>query len=116
MNWKLPKRIKEIEKQVSKDPVSYEDIEKAIELINAAKKIDGLFKATFELAIGEFEINSATFKSIKMQKNKNKQDKVIIVYSTPILSTETTIDTCNIYGISISVSFIDTSTPTATTE
>lgn len=115
MKWKLPKRIKEIEKQVAKDPVSYEDLEKAIELINAAKNIDGLFRATFELAVGEFEIDSTTFQSIKLQKSKNKPDKVIINHSTPIISTETTIETCNIYGINVEVSFIHNDTPEETT-
>lgn len=109
MEWKLPK-LKQAEKveEEPKDPVSIDDIEKTIELINTAHKIEAMFKAAFELPLDTLDINSTTFESIKLQKSKNKENKIVIKYATPIMSTETTIDVNNVYGIIVEISFTNT--------
>ena len=107
-NWLLDS-TEEAEKEPIKkealEPVSIEDVEEVIELINAAHKIGTPFKASLTLPIDTFTIDSDTFKSIKIQKSKKEEDKVVIAYTTPIMSTETTIDINNIYSIVMSISF-----------
>ena len=106
-NWLLDS-TEEAEKEPTKEalePVSIEDVEEVIELIKAAHKIGTPVKASLTLPIDTFTIDSDTFKSIKIQKSKKEEDKVVIAYTTPIMSTETTIDINNIYGIVMSISF-----------
>ena len=105
-NWLLDSTEEaENESTETLEPVSIEDVEEVIELINVAHKIGIPFKASLTLPIDTFTIDSDTFKSIKIQKSKKEEDKVIIAYTTPIMSTETTINISNIYNIAMKISF-----------
>lgn len=112
MKWKkvtnlISEGTKEAEKELTMDmlePVSVKDVEEIIELMNVAHKIDASFKASLILSIDTFTIDSDSFESIKLQKGK-KSNKIIVAHTTSIMSTETTIDIENIYGIVMDISF-----------
>lgn len=104
-NWLLDDTEDEIVEKESLEPVSIEDIEQAIELMNAAHKIDTSFKASLILPFDTFEIDSDTFKSIKLQKTKKEGNKIVVMCTDALMSTETTIDIANIHGIIMNISF-----------
>lgn len=88
------------------EPVSVDEIEKAIKLIEAAKEIDCDFKICFALKIDEFIVDSASFNGIKIIKNKKEDNKLLIQYQNMLFSSDTYIDLNNIIGIDISCQYI----------
>ena len=97
--------IDEIERE-NIEPINVEDIEKAIKLIEAAKEIDCDFKVCFELKIDEFIVDSASFKGIKIVKNKKEGDKLLIQYQNMLFSSDTYIDLDNIVKVNVKCQYI----------
>lgn len=113
MKWipKISKEMDKIEEELNMknaEPISIKDIEQGIELIDVANKINAYFKIKLYLSIGEFYVDSDSFRSIKlMKKNKNEKDRVVISHYTALLSTETTINIENIYGFTIDIAYMN---------
>lgn len=113
MRWgitKTSKELKEIEKgtPVQSDPVSVEDLEKTIKLIETAKEVDCRFQVCFTLAIGEYFIDSDAFRGIKfLKKTKNEEDRVMVSQYNALLSTDTIIKVSDIIGVCVTIKFKD---------
>lgn len=88
------------------EPVTIDEIEKAIKIIEAAKEIDCDFKIRFALKIDDFIVDSASFNGIKIIKNKKENNKLLIQYQNLLFSSDTYIDLNNIIGINISCQYI----------
>ena len=101
--------IEEIETDM-RDPVSIQDIEDMIKLINVASEIKCDFKLVLNLEIGEFCVKSDNFKGIKMSKATKKQaDRLVISHSNALLLVDTVIQVKHIVGITFALKFEDRS-------
>ena len=88
-------------------PVTKEELQQLIDIIEVARKIDASFDLVLSLSMGEFHVDSLSFVGIKMI-NKKDEGKLLIQYKqNMLLLNDTYIDIENIMHIDFTLRFTD---------
>ena len=104
---KFKKSVKDVEKVKNEEPVSKEDIEALISLINVASETKSDFELCLKLSIGMFKVDYASFDGIKLVTKKNEEDKLLIKHKNMLLSNDTFINIKDINHIRFNLKFYD---------
>ena len=107
----LLNKIKKMDEKIpitdAKEPVGFEKIENAVELIKLAHKINCDFDFAFTMNGSDaFVMDCMNFKDIRISKVKNQPNKVIISHSDIFMDVETTIVTDLIKKVVVNVNFL----------
>lgn len=91
---------------ISASPINKKVIEDAIKIVNVAHETGANFDLKFDLSVGKFSVGESEYTNIKLlPKNKKEADRVMISYTTDLLSHDTVIYLENIINITLKIEY-----------